>query len=459
MLLLWTSSEETRPRRREPSPARGRITSWLIDGQQRVITLSKALNGDDGIDVVFNPEDDIFRLANAATRKDPNWLRICDVLDDNSYRRIRRSLPEGGKSDRLEARFDRLRSILDYEIPAVRMIDHSFDEAVDAFERINTLGVKLKVEDIQSARVAAKHSGFIADEVAPFIAEVHKDGFSRLNVMHLFRACAFIAIPDGRSRTPLHELNRQEVTSAWTQTKRATQTAMSLVKDEFGLVNMDILWSGALLVPVIALCATQSVRERDHRGIAAWLAMAALRHRYSGASETALDQDLRACKAPDPIGKLLSNVRRDEGGLGATPTDFKGAAIDKGALFSAYVACRYRGLLDLFSGSQMLLQRSVDRHHILPRAQFPEQRRTNADTVANIAFVAGEVNRAVGAASPEVYLKTIKEEVLASQCIPLERELWSIEAAEEFWSARRQLLADAFNDFLRKMLPGRHIDA
>lgn len=29
--------------------------SWLIDGQQRVMTLSRAMNGDEGIEVLFNP--------------------------------------------------------------------------------------------------------------------------------------------------------------------------------------------------------------------------------------------------------------------------------------------------------------------------------------------------------------------------------------------------------------------
>ena len=47
-----------------------------------------------------------------------------------------------------------LRRILDYEIPVVRMVDHSFDDAVRAFTRINTLGVRLKKEDIESAQVA-----------------------------------------------------------------------------------------------------------------------------------------------------------------------------------------------------------------------------------------------------------------------------------------------------------------
>jgi hypothetical protein len=193
------------------------------------------------------------------------------------------------------------------------MVDHTFDEAVDAFTRINTLGVKLKREDIDSARVAARHSGFIADEVAPFVDELRRQGFERLNVMHLFRACAFIAMPDGRSRTPLYELSRAEVVSAWSRTKSATEQAISPMRNEFGLVNMDILWSGALLVPVIAICASTTPRERDPRGIAGWLAMAALLHRYSKAAETALDQDLCACRSDDPLGKRIASLIHQEG--------------------------------------------------------------------------------------------------------------------------------------------------
>jgi len=93
--------------------------------------------------------------------------------------------------------------------------------------------------------------------------------------------------------------------------------------------------------------------------------MASLLHRYSKASETALDQDLRACRSDDPIGKLLTNVRRDAGAFGAVSNDFKGALNDKGALFASYIACRNNGLRDLFTDSQILLQKNVDRHHIL----------------------------------------------------------------------------------------------
>jgi uncharacterized protein DUF262 len=458
IILLWTSDVEARARRREPRPSYANLISWLIDGQQRVITLSRILNGDEGIDVVFNPDGDIFQLVNATTRNDSSWFRVSDLLDDDSYRQIRRALPEGAKGQKRESQFERLRRILDYEIPAVHMRDHSFDDAVDAFLRINTRGSKLKTEDIHSARVAAKHSGFIADEVGQFLTKLRQQGFTRLNVMHLFRACAFVAIPDGRNRTPLHELDRTVVMNAWSRTKRATEEAIALVRNAFGLINMKVLWSGALLVPVIAHCASTSPRERDPKGISGWLAMAALLHRYSGASETALDQDLRACRSDDPVGKLLSNVRRDEGGFGAMASDFKGPLNDKGAMFASYVACRHMGLRDLFPESEILLQANVDRHHILPRAQFAKRKRLNADTIANIAFVTGEVNRSVGSASPDVYLAKINQKVLESQCIPLDERLWRIDRAEEFWQQRRTLLAKGFNGFLRKMLPGRQVD-
>ena len=49
-LLLWESTEEIRARQRDPRPKRSAPINWLIDGQQRVITLSRVQNGDEGID-------------------------------------------------------------------------------------------------------------------------------------------------------------------------------------------------------------------------------------------------------------------------------------------------------------------------------------------------------------------------------------------------------------------------
>jgi hypothetical protein len=208
-LLVWQGSGDVKARRLEPRPQRATVVNWLIDGQQRITALSRVKNGDQGIDVVFNPTEDRFSLSNAATKNDKNWYRVAELLDDELYRQIRRALSADPKGEKKEAKFERVRDILDYDVPVVVMVDYTFDDAVEAFIRINTQGVKLKREDIESARVAAEHSGFIADEVHPFLSSIRQQGFTRLNVMHLFRACAFVAHPDGRNRTPLNELGRR----------------------------------------------------------------------------------------------------------------------------------------------------------------------------------------------------------------------------------------------------------
>jgi hypothetical protein len=456
-LLLWRSSEYAKARRSNPRPATGRTMSWLID-QQRVMTLSRIMSGDEGIEVLFNPLSLEFSLANVATRHDPNWTRVADLFDDPSYRELRRELPSGRNGARLEGAYDRVRGIRDYEIPVVYMVDHSFEDAVDAFTRINSLGVRLKQQDIESAHIAARHSGLIADEIMPFMQQLGTNGLRRLTVMHLFRVCAALARPDGRARTPLHELPRSEVLQAWRRTEKATTTAAGLLRSELGLMNMDILWSGALLVPVITMLgANTSAKERDPQGMVGWLALAALQHRYSGSSDTALEQDLRATRSVDPIGALLTNLRQQRTSLLATSKDFEGTLNDRSGLLATYIACKNRGMRDFFTGQTVVMQKDIDRHHILPRRQFPEDIRATADNVANIAFVSTEVNKAISHSGPEVYLGEIKSEILESQCVPLDPSLWRIRQAEPFFANRRQLLANSFNEYIGRSLPSRKI--
>lgn len=455
-ILLWESDDRVRERTREPRPQRAASISWLIDGQQRVTTLSRCMSGEEGIDVLFSPDDEEFARDNVAFRQKPGWVRVAHLWDDELYRNIRRNLPPGRVGETYEGRYDRVRRILDYEIPAIRMVGHSFESAVEAFTRINTLGVKLRQSDIESARIAAHHSGFIANDVVPFLDRIQKDGFKRLSIMHLFLACAFVAQPDLRNRTPLYALGTREVKRSWGETERATKAAINLVRAELGLVNMDILWSGALLVPVIALCAIGKTRELDAPGIAGWLAAAALFHRYSKSSGTALLNDLRACRqCADPVGALLSNIRRDTVNLVVTERDFDGAIADKSGLLAAYVACHHKGAKDVFSKGRVAFRSDIDRHHILPRAQFPDGEQSRADCIANIAFITGAANKSIGAPAPEVYLPKIPASVLESQCIPLDPDLWRIEAADEFWEARKRLLAESFNEYLRSVLPKR----
>ncbi len=458
-LLVWENSSPVRSRQKNPRAANTRVANWLIDGQQRVITLAKAFNGDEGIDVVFNPRSPEFRLRNAVIgRKPTEWFKLADIWNDEAYRRIRKNFDGADASDgKRENHLEAVRRILDYEVPVVRMIGHSLKDAVDAFKRINTYGVKLGEKDIQSADIAARHSGFVADNVVPFLESLAARGFGRLNIMHLFRACAFIAMPDGRKRTPLHDLGANEVLAAWQKTERATAHAIRLIQAELGLTNMDILWSGALMVPIIVLCATVPAQRLPTRELVGWLALAVLMHRYSGSAGSALEQDLRRCRDDDPIGGLLNNLRQRRPGLAARPEDFRGALGDRSGLLALFIACRHRGAADFYTGEKIGSQPDLDRHHLLARAQFEQEERARADTLANISLIIPGANRSLGSKGPEVYLKELSSRVRKGHCIPDDSALWAVSRAEDFWAARRKLLAAAFNDFVHHALPGRRL--
>lgn len=429
----------------------------MIDGQQRVRTLAECWTGKE-IEVVFNPENEEFRLSNAATKHDPAWFRLVDIWNDEKYLRILEKLPNDSKRLERKKRLDRVKEILSYDVPVVHMTGHSLKDAVEVFTRINCQGVRLGTAEIERARVAAEHAGFLMDKADSFLEKCAQQGFKRLTVMHLFRACEFVACEgqwnsSRRKRTTLDQLERQDLNSAWDRTSHAARDAINLIRSEFGLINMDLLWSGALLVPVIAFCATRKHKAQDARAITAWLACAALWHRYGRSANTALEQDLKACSKEDPVGKLLVNLKPSLGRHEASASDFDHALADKSALLAMYIACHARGCQDLFTGARIVHQDNIERHHIFPRAKLRDGRNGNPDCLANIAFISSSANKGVGDKDPGQYLREIDERILESQCIPTSQKLWRIERAEEFWQARRELLARAFNDYLQTCLP------
>ena len=419
-------------------------------------TLARSHSGDDDINVQFNSVDEKFTRANAATKNDNSYVAVHDVWNDEWYRRHFKNLADSPAGRREEENLERLRSVMDYEIPIVRMVGYTFEAAVESFKRINSHGVRLKPADIENAKVAAKHAGFIRKKVVPFLKVLHGKGYERISVTHLFRTCAFIAHPDGRMRTPLHELNTQEVQKAWKRTEAAVEEALALLLGELGVPDMSILWSASLLVPVAAMCA--SGPRRNNREIAGWVALAALCHRYSRSSETMLEQDLKACRKDEPLGALLSNLRSNRQSLLATRHDFDKKLADRSALFATFIACHHLGSKDLLNEGKVLAKKKVDKHHLLPRSKFEiGVDRTDADVVANIAFVSAGANKTISDDDPANYLAKIPKAVLQSQAVPLDSSLWSVGRAHEFWIERQDLLANAFNRFVKDAMPNRHL--
>jgi hypothetical protein len=117
------------------------------------------------------------------------------------------------------------------------------------------------------------------------------------------------------------------------------------------------------------------------------------------------------------------------------------------------VPCPSKGVSEFRYPQIPRTRHNVDRHHIFPRALFSD--RQTADVVANIAFTSADANKHIRDAHPSVYLAKIPPKVLVSQAIPSKKSLWDIEQAQEFWQKRRELLSQAFNQYVHEALPNR----
>lgn len=457
-LLAWETTEAVTARsasRRSSGPALGATAQFLIDGQQRTRTLERIMTAgdEDSLDVYFHTIDGTFKRGSATVRRDPVWVRLTELWSDAWHQLVADLCEEHpDHAGALRRNVEQARAILDYEIPLVVMRGHSFQEAVEAFERINTLGVRLKLEDLQSAELAARHIGFIRGRVIPMLASLREQGLDRITTSQLYKVVAALARPEARKRPGLDQLDKRELDLGWQRMERGLELLQAMMREELGVRNMSLIWSGALMVPALVMLGHHKPGVRETRRLAGWMGTAALHHRYRGSTESAMDQDVSAALRAAPVDGLLRNLKRsvERRRLQGEPEDFSAAhVLDRGAMFAAYLASRQREARDIFSGkllSGLGPREELRRLHIFPRASFPPEERREADYVVNVAFALPDTAVAVGKARASEYLPNLKARDLKSQCIPVESALW--ESYEHFCEARAQDLAEAFNEFL-----------
>ena len=98
-------------------------------------------------------------------------------------------------------------------------------------------------------------------------------------------------------------------------------------------------------------------------------------------------------------------------------------------------------------------------HHIFPKAQLYKQtyKRPEVNALANFCFLTKDTNLNISDRLPAVYFPEVEQAhpgALASQWIPMDRELWRIENFRDFLEARKVLLAAEVNRRMEELLHG-----
>lgn len=475
-ILLWDPTDLPSTRGLEgvvqtglPSPGRPKV---VLDGQQRLTSLQRALapESKEPVDVSFHLRREEFALARDRHEKDPYWVPLRAVLNQKLHDLdvLQRIAAAGGPGlDSPEARtfLDRLqalRRIAEYRFPIEVFRSDDYEQVTELFVRINSGGTRLHRAELILAELALRLPGTLTERFEE-AAELHAEAGFPLDTRFFVRA--LVAVGTGQSRFKnlgkLLQKPPAELEALWKKTRKGLDRAVAFVRHSARIASAEWLSSYNALVPLTAFFAAEpQVTKETEVGLLRWFYVALLRGRYSGATETALDEDLQALTTPRPVLALLEKTLAAAGGasaLGVEPSEL-GESDWKNPLFPlTYVVARKAGAEDWFTGEPLAGsaagRTTLQVHPIFPRALLrkagvPQRQR---EEIANLMFLAAPPGEALQRLGPEAYLADVAArhpERLKAQSVPLRRELWRVERYPEFLAARRELLAKAINQLL-----------
>jgi hypothetical protein len=223
-LVFWHTSDDKDARALGAERPGLRATTLIIDGQQRLTSLFAVMKGEqvvgkDGewrrISIAFRPRDGRFEVADAAIRKDPEFLS--DVTDlwngARTKSQIRRDLVDVLRAkgrlvdrayeDAVADNLDRAHLIAEYRFPTVDIRktaatgDATEEDVADIFVRINNQGARLGQADFVLTLLSVYHDQ-LRDKLEERARTMSVGAVVGLDTQQLLRAACGVAF--GRAR-------------------------------------------------------------------------------------------------------------------------------------------------------------------------------------------------------------------------------------------------------------------
>lgn len=479
-LLVWVTKTESAVARGDQNLPPGTV-QLLLDGQQRITSLYGIIRGKppkffDGnaqafTGLYFNLEDETFEFyAPLKMKGNPLWIDVTELMLRGVGDFVVRlaQVPELQPDlNRYIARLSAIEGIksIDLHIEQVTGEDKTLDIVVEIFNKVNSGGTKLSKGDLALAKICAEWPE-ARQEMKARLDKWHRAGFS-FRLEWLLR-CINSIVTGEAMFSALENVPPSRVMMGLSRAEKAVDALLNLISSRLGLDHDRVLGS-RYSFPLLARYLDQrdfqlaDYRERDK--LLYWYVHTFLWGRYTGSTETALNQDLALIEQPEgALDRLIDQLRQSRGDLRIRPNDFRGWSMGARFYPLLYMMTRVHHALDWCSGielSNLLLGRlnSLQVHHIFPKALLYRAGYTRADVnaIANYTFLTQDCNLQISDRPPHEYLEEIAARhpgALESHWIPMDPALWRVERYHDFLTARRELLARAANEFLDGLLNG-----
>ncbi|NTV62833.1 MAG: DUF262 domain-containing protein [Oscillochloris sp.] len=470
-LLVWET--EDLPHSRATSlggvTAEGRHPQLLLDGQQRLTSLAAVMLGtplqvrdfNKPIDIVFNLLTEQFAVAGVQHRGEGSrWISLTKLYTKGAMSVIMdiKLDPSDPEAQQIFERLTRLDNIKRYKYRVIVIEKLSYNEVTHIFVRINSGGTTLNTADLALAQISSRWRG-VTQELDAYLQKVAQRGLE-MDVGILLRAMAVFltgqSSPSLFFRRERQDISVDELKAVWERVKHSLDRAISFIVSNCLIDQLGMLTTNYVLVPLAAYFDRfgDAPTPEQLRQLQRWVYMALLWNRYSGASETGLEQDVAALKQEQPIQAMVRNLE-DKIGVRrlVTERDLQGQRKNSSAMLMAYVVARHNDATDLFTGMALDGSQNMEFQHIFPKTVLRGRYSSRKDSliidqVANLVFITNSAAARAGHRAPEKYLPELDAGRLRTQHVPLDPALWSIDSFEQFLVQRRTLLAEAINKLL-----------
>ena len=508
VILAWESDEviATRDFAIETSKSSGIRPLLLLDGQQRLTSLSAVLRGEPlsvrnrlrPVEILFNLEhpdeltlvtevnenstddseapdeaDDspvniqdrlrqlTFVVATKALESMPNWVRVTDIFKKSDGELLKRTgvtSLDDPNYERYTQRLQAVRAIADYEYRMdVLERTKSYEEVTEIFVRVNSLGAKLRSSDLALAQITARWKGSL-EIFRAYQDEVDKRGFD-LEIGVILRA--LVALITGQSKfQSVSSIPLQTLQNGWKRTTKAFDFALNLAQNNLGVDSPTVL-SSPLLFITLAFWADQldyKIGGEAADTFRKWFLLANAKGRYSrGSSETLLSEDLALLRNGGTANDLIQRLTQQVGRLDFTADDIAGRTSRSGAFKTMFLAFRQDKARDWETKLEISPKHHgaadvIEYHHIFPRGFLkrarPDLKDAEINDIANLAFIGGGTNRHITAHAPAHYRFDYDAADLAAQQINFHDGLDQPEHFERFITIRREAIVRRLNAFL-----------
>ncbi|MCY3683405.1 MAG: DUF262 domain-containing protein [Gemmatimonadetes bacterium] len=479
-LLVWATEGKDAAHRGDSSLAPG-IVKLLLDGQQRMTSLYGVMRGHppaffDGNEqsftgLQFHLEDETFEFYQPVKMKgDPLWVDVTKLMqagNDGLGGFITTLSTNNEYAEQVGDYIGRLGTLLgiaeiELHIDEVTGPDKTPDVVVDIFNRVNSGGTKLSKGDLALAKICAEWPE--ARDTMKATLQEWKDAGYDFTLDWLLRSVNTVLTGEAR----FNHLYDRGVLDIQDGLKRATKhinTCLNMIAGRLGL-DHDRVFFGRFAIPVMVRYLDQkqgkiSAEERDK--LLFWYAQAGMWGRFSGSTESAIDQDL-ATLAEGNLDNLLEELRLWNGGLRIEPGHFTGWSLGARFYPVLYMLTRMAEAKDWGDGLPLrenLLGKmnQLEVHHIFPKARLYKlgHRRQDVNALANYCFLTKDTNFSILDRLPEDYFAEVEDRypsALTSQWIPDDHNLWKIENYFDFLDTRKKLLAKEANYRFAELLHG-----